>query len=220
MCKFNQNLFIVWCSIWFFLFKIYNASPVDFMLLDNLIEEPPNVPEHDLTYDQRQNGTENIRFRVNGVILAFPSSQSNQASSAVGNLAANYLLQLAAGTDDDDDSDYFPFVKNANNENGVTAPSDEKEATEPAKDDKNKKKVQLKPEQIKDNSVKRVVVVKEGVKDEGVELSPEHVNPVAVDEQPKLDVIPIKKVQSRRKNKHKLRLAGLLDFLERYKGQF
>lgn len=203
MCKFNQNLFIVWCSIWFVLFKIYNASPVDFMLLDDLIDEPANVPEHDLTYDQRQNGTENIRFRVNGVILAFPSSQSNQAGSAVGNLAANYLLQLAAGAadNDDDDSDYFPFVKNANNENGVTAPSSDKEPNDSSKDDKNKKKVPTKPEPMKENSVKRVVVVKEGVRDEVVEVAPERVNPVVIDEQPKLDVIPVKKVQSRRKNK-------------------
>lgn len=204
MCKFNQNLFIVWCSIWLVLIKVYNAYPLDFMLLDELIDEPGNVPDHDLTYDQRQNGTENIRLRIDGVIVALPSSSSNQASSSVGNLAANYLLQLAAGADDDDDSDYFPFVKNANNENGVTAPSaaNEKETTEQAKD---KKKITSKPEQpIKENGVKRVVIVKqEGVKNEAVDLPPQRVvDPIpTLDEQSKLDVIPVKKIQSRRKNK-------------------
>lgn len=203
MCKFNQNLFIVWCSIWLVLVKVYNAYPVDFMLLDELIDEPGNEPDHDLTYDQRQNGTENIRLHIDGVIVALPSSSSNQASSSVGNLAANYLLQLAAGADDDDDSDYFPFVKNANNENGVTAPSaaNEKETVELAKD---KKKITSKPEQP--NSVKRVVIVKpEVVKNEAVDvpLPPQRVvDPVAaLDEQSKLDVIPVKKIQSRRKNK-------------------
>lgn len=206
MCKFNQNLFIVWCSIWLVLVKVYNAYPVDFMLLDELIDEPGNESDHDLTYDQRQNGTENIRLHIDGVIVALPSSSSNQASSSVGNLAANYLLQLAAGAEDDDDSDYFPFVKNANNENGVTAPSaaNEKETIEQAKD---KKKITSKPEQpAKENSVKRVVIVKpEGVKNEAavdVPLPQRVVDPVAdLDEQSKLEVIPVKKIQSRRKNK-------------------
>ncbi|XP_055296397.1 uncharacterized protein LOC129565473 [Sitodiplosis mosellana] len=219
MCKFNQNLFIVWCSLWLvLLFKTYNASPLDFMLLDDLIDEPGNEPDHDLTYDQRQNGTENIRLNIDGVIIAFPSSSSSQASNAAGSLATNYLLQLAAGAaDDDDDSDYFPFVKNANNENGVTAPSaaSEKETAEQAKD---KKKITSIPEPTKDNSVKRVVIVKEAVKNEAVAVPPQHVDPV-VDEQSNLDVVPVKKIQSRRKNKHKLRLAGLLDFLERYREQ-
>lgn len=187
------------------LIKAFNASPIDFMLLDELIDEPSNVPDHDLSFDQRQNGTENIRLRVDGVIVAYPSGSSSQASSAVGNLAANYLLQLAAGGDgdDDDDGDYFPFVKNAKNENSVTAPSpaSEKEIVEPTKDGKNKKITAIKPEPMKENNVKRVVIVKEGVKDEVADVK--HLNPTPniVDEQPKIDVIPIKKVQSRRKNK-------------------
>lgn len=162
------------------------------MLFDDLIDEPGNEQDHDLTYDQRQNGTENIRLNVDGVIIAFPSSSSSQASSAAGNLAANYLLQLAAGADDDDDdSDYFPFVKNANNENGVTAPpsvANDKETAEQAKD---KKKIAT-----KENSAKRVVIVKEAA----APVPPQHVDPI-VDEQSKLDVIPVKKIQSRRKNK-------------------
>lgn len=206
MCKFNQNLFIVWCSIWLVLIKVYNASPVDFMLLDDLLDDSSNQQDHDLTYDQRQNGTENIRLRVDGVIIAFPSSSSSQASNTAGNLAANYLLQLAANADDDgDDGDYFPFVKNSNNENGVTAPSlsNERESDEAAKDDKTKKKTVTKLEPSKDNSLKRVVIVN-GAKDEVQATKPQNVSPVAaiVDEQSKLDVIPVKKIQSRRKNKY------------------
>lgn len=183
------------------------ASPIDFMFLDDLIDEPA-ASDHDLTYDQRQNGTENIRLNVDGVIIAVPSSSSSQASSAIGNIAANYLLQLAAGTDDDsDDNDYFPFVKNANNENGVTAPSsssvNDKEPSELVKDDKiPKKKNTLKVEPTKENNVKRVVIVKEDVRDESPDMIPQRINPVApVQEQTKFEVIPVKKIQSRRKNK-------------------
>lgn len=189
------------------LMKTYNTSPLDFMLLDELIDEQANVPDHDLSYDQRQNGTENIRLRIDGVIIALPSSSSGQTGSAAGNLAANYLLQLAAGAeDDDDDGDYFPFVKNANIDNGVTAPPSQasfEEAAVQAKDDKKKKKIAFKPEQTKNNNVKSVVIVKEVQRnDEIAEVTPQRRSPVAVDnEQPELDVIPVKKVQSRRKNK-------------------
>lgn len=209
MCKFNANLFIitVWCSVWIMLIGTNRASPIDFMLLDEFIDEPA-ASDHDLTYDQRQNGTENIRLNIDGVIIAVPSSSSSQASSAIGNVAANYLLQLAAGADDDsDDGDYFPFVKNANNENGVTAPSsssvNDKEASEYVKDDKiSKKKNTFKAEPTKENNVKRVVIVKEDVRDESPDVIPQRINPVApVQEQSKFEVIPVKKVQSRRKNK-------------------
>lgn len=181
----------------------YSASPIDFTLLDDLIDEPAPA-DHDLTYDQRQNGTENIRLNVDGVIIAFPSAASSQASSMVGSAAINYLIPLLAGGDDDssDDADYFPFVKNANTENGVTAPSpaNDKEPAEQVKE-LSKKKVAFKPEPTKDNHVKqRVVIVKEGAKDESADF----VGPVesaVPEEQSKFEVIPIKKVQSRRKNK-------------------
>ena len=66
---------------------------------------------------------------------------------------------------------------------------------------KDKKKIATKLEPIKENSVKRVVIVKEGVKNEAAApVPPQHVDPI-VDEQSKLDVIPVKKIQSRRKNK-------------------
>lgn len=205
MCKFNQNLFIV-TIFWFMLIETYRASPVDFMFLDDLIDDPAPI-EHDLTYDQRQNGTENIRLNIDGVVIAFPSASSSQASNAIGSVAANYLLQLAAGGDDDsDDADYFPFVKNANNENAVTAPSvaaNDKEPSEHLKDDKlSKKKIATKPEPLKENNVKRVVIVKESVKDESQDVVPQRIVPAAsVEEQSKFEVIPAKKVQSRRKNK-------------------
>lgn len=171
------------------------------MLLDDIIddESPSNGADHDLTYDQRQNGTENIRLRVDGVIIAFPSSSSSQASSAAGNIATNYLLQLAAGGDEDsDEADYFPFLKNSNNEHSVTALSapTEKDAS------KDTKKKSSPKEPGKEGGAKRVVIVKEGVKAENSEVAPSQPTAVGTaDEQSKFEVIPVKKVQSRRKNK-------------------
>lgn len=196
MCKFNQNLFI---TIFFLAFiKTFNAYPVDYTLLDDLMDEPSNDGDFDLTYDQRQNGTENIRLHVDGVVIAFPSSSSNQASSSVGNLAANYLLQLAAQSEDDDDGDYFPFLKNSNPENGVTAPSSAGE-----KEDKNTKKKSSPgspKDPIKENNLKRVVLLKEVIKADHPEV-PAHQPVENVEEQSKFEVIPVKKIQSRRKNK-------------------
>lgn len=198
MCKFNQNLFV---TIFFLaLFKTLNAYPVDYSLLDDLIDDPTYDSDRDLTYDQRQNGTENFRLRVDGVVIAVPQSASSQASSSIGNLAANYLLQLAAATEEDEDGDFSPFLKNSNNENGVTAPTADK-------DDKNIKKKATPgspKDPIKDNQLKRVVYLKDAANNEqsNVVVQPSTAVDVVPQEQSKFEVIPIRKVQSRRKNKY------------------
>lgn len=201
MCKFNQNLFI---TIFFLaLFKTLNAYPVDYSLLDDLIDDPLNDSDRDLTYDQRQNGTENFRLRVDGVVVAVPQSSSSQASSSIGNLAANYLLQLAAASEEDEDGDYFPFLKNSNNENGVTAPP----AANGEKEDKNTKKKSSPgspKDPIKENQLKRVAYPKDPVNNEQLNAAVQQstVADVVPQEQSKFEVIPIRKVQSRRKNKY------------------
>lgn len=198
MCKFNQNLFLI-SICGFAVIEMFAAAPVDFAFLDDLMDGPSYELDrnHDLKYDQRQNGTENLRLNVDGVIIAFPASTSNQATSAATNLAANYLLQLAAASDEDDDGDYLPFLKNnannANNENAVTATHDKGTvAAHALKDDKNSKKKSSPKEPAK------VVVVKEVVE----VADPAASQPtVEQQQQAKVDVIPAKKVQSRRKNK-------------------
>lgn len=103
MCKFHNNLFlvsIVLCSVWLTI----NASPID-LLLDELFEErDSNSKDYDLRYDQRQNGTENIRLNVDGVVIAYASGDSGAANGA-GNLASEYLLQFADALDSEDDID-------------------------------------------------------------------------------------------------------------------
>lgn len=180
---------------------------MDFSFLDDLMDGPSYDVDHDmdLKYDQRQNGTENFRLNVDGVIIAFPASTSNQATSAASNLAANYLLQLAAASEEDEDGDYFPFKKNANHENGISASNNKETLAQQAlKDDKNSKK-KSSPPGLPKHPVKSVVV-KETVKDadEISDAAAEQQQPIVTAEQQqqaKIEVIPVKKVQSRRKNK-------------------
>lgn len=125
------------------------ASPFDLLLLDDLIDDDGGVKDdYDLHYDQRQNGTENIRLRVDGVVIALPSSSSSQSGSTVGNLASNYLLGLAGLDDlDEDDADnYFGIVKNSQptNDSNVQANAD-KDIGE--SQDKNNVKIEQKDEQ-------------------------------------------------------------------------
>lgn len=201
MCKFNQNLFLITiCG--FAIIKTFSASPVDFSFLDDLMDGPSYEidPNHDLRYDQRQNGTENLRLNVDGVVIAFPASTSNQATSAATNLAANYLLQLAAASDEDDDSDYLPFLKNANNENAVSASNDKETiAAHALKDDKNSKKKSSPPGSPKEPA--KVVVLKETIVKHADEVAEAAIPQQTVEQQQqaKIDVIPVKKVQSRRK---------------------
>lgn len=198
MCKFNQNLFLVTiCG--FALIELLTASPVDLSFLDDIMDGSSSYdinPNHDLKYDQRQNGTENLRLNLDGVIIAFPASTSNQATNAAANVAANYLLQLAATSEEDEDSDYFPFLKNSN-QNGIAASND--------KDDKNSKKKSSPPGGAPAKEPEKVVVVKEYVKnaDEIADAAagPQAVSTVEQQQQAKIEVIPVKKVQSRRKNK-------------------
>lgn len=202
MCKFNQNLFLVTiCG--FALIELLTASPVDLSFLDDIMDGSSSYdvnPNHDIKYDQRQNGTENLRLNLDGVIIAFPASTSNQATNAAANVAANYLLQLAAA-EDDEDSDYFPFLKNSN-QNGIAASNDKETAAQVLKDDKNSKK-KSSPPGAPAKEPEKVVVVKEYVKnaDEIADAAAgqQSVSTVEQQQQAKIEVIPVKKVQSRRK---------------------
>lgn len=89
MCKFNQFLVLFVCCAQ--LIQIGVASPLS--LFDDYADEQTD-DDYDLHYDERQNGTENYRLNINGVVIALPGASSNQMSS-IGLLASNYLLELA-----------------------------------------------------------------------------------------------------------------------------
>lgn len=181
------------------------ASPIDYLLLDDSADDQSNSRnDFDMRFDQRQNGTENIRLRVDGVLIAFPSAVSSSAGSIASSAAANYLLELAAAAEDDDnDTDtynYFNFLKNSNdasasetvstggNKNTETAAKNEKLATP-----------------TKEGETKNVIIVGEN-EEKKPENSSDLAKPTTTldQEQVKLvdvPVIPVKKIQSRRRNK-------------------
>lgn len=219
MCKFNQNLFTVfllWSPIWLAIFQAIDTAPLDYLLLDDFSDDDPiNGGDYDMTFDQRQNGTENLRVRVNGVLIAFPKSVSSSAGSVASSVAANYLLQLAETAEDDDNNDnddnenfnpedYLSILNGIKkNTNAVTSSSitGEKLIETANKDEKfTKKKPTAAPS--KDNELKRVTIAKDNVaiKYENSDIPKSTV--VIEGEQPKPDVVPVKKIQSRRRNKY------------------
>ena len=57
--------------------------PLDQLLSDLLTQQDDGTDEfgdYDLHYDQRQNGTENYRISLNGVIVAIPTGAASQAT--------------------------------------------------------------------------------------------------------------------------------------------
>lgn len=143
MCKFNQLLLLFVCCAQ--LVQIGVTSPLGTLLFDDYTDEQSDS-DYDLHYDERQNGTENYRLNVNGVVIALPGPSTN-AMSSVGLLASNYLLELAEaaaageGTNDEgldevenDDDRPYDFVlpasgqenedKNENVEPMVSIPAD------------------------------------------------------------------------------------------------
>lgn len=168
MCKFNNNLFIIsflWYSLWLLAthVTILNGHPLDALLADDYVDE--DTADYDLYYDQRQNGTENFRLRIDGVVIALPASMGGQAASIASSVSTDYLLALASNKDSDEDKDddknddnfidYFKYQKSAGNK--VTA--DNSQLVEQADKDENKEKTvkkDIKPSEVADNQNKDV----------------------------------------------------------------
>jgi hypothetical protein len=76
MCKFNNHLFrfTVLISVSLLFGLVQGASLGDFLeeLLDQTGLEPEQ-PDYDVYYDQRQNGTENYRLKIDGLVVAVPA---------------------------------------------------------------------------------------------------------------------------------------------------
>lgn len=205
MCKFNQNLFLVtlvWCIVWL---SATRASPIDYLLLGDSADDQSNGRnDFDMRFDQRQNGTENFRLRVDGVLIAFPSVVSSSAGSIASNAAATYLLDLAAAVEDDDndnDTDnYFHFLKNSNDASASeTASAGGKKNTEfPTKNDKL-------TTPTKEGETKNVIIIKENEEKKSENSSDLAKKSSTLDQQQvklvDFPFVPVKKIQSRRKNK-------------------
>lgn len=93
------------------------ALPMDTLLVEYLqslsdtkLTAVADDLDYDLHYDQRQKGSENYRLNVDGLMVAVPAA-ADTTIGALGDLATEYLLDLAAATseldgDDDDQDDY------------------------------------------------------------------------------------------------------------------
>lgn len=217
---------------------IVKAAPVDYLLLDGL-NNNDETGDYDMMYDQRQNGTENFRLHVDGVVVAFPASATSHASAALSNVAANYLLQLASAVEDADDDDsnsdgndpdnYFNFVKNANKNGDVTsAPASEVKYTSPQAVDikstapaaeeaeatsatsdqksaiKSDEKTSGKPAEYSTESITVESIAALNTKTENAaDVVAQRISSMNSEEYsaPKVVVVPVKKIQARRRNK-------------------
>lgn len=122
------------------------AHPLDALLGEDYSDN--ESADYDLYYDQRQNGTENFRVRIDGVVIALPSSVSSQAASVAGSVSTDYLLSLASqGVDDDHKEDekednLLDFFKSGNehgdNKNESDNPAEVQNGSDDNKENKDK----------------------------------------------------------------------------------
>lgn len=138
MCKFSNKLFTI--SILLLISTHYTRATPLGLLFDYIDEDhfdDGNKGDYDLRYDQRQNGTENVRLNIDGVLIAIPTSATSQAGGSLGDLATNYLLETLLGREYDD--------KAADETKPIAAEVDEKEIDNiSAEADDNKKVTDLK----------------------------------------------------------------------------
>jgi len=101
MCKFNNHLFkfAVLISVGLLVESVQSASFGDFLeeLLDQS-EPEPEQPDYDIYYDQRQNGTENYRLKIDGVVVALPA-EIDLDDEGTGGLDEISLLLSSLGVD-------------------------------------------------------------------------------------------------------------------------
>lgn len=102
-----------------------SGSPLEQLLTDFLDDASDSQPDfgddYELHFDQRQNGTENYRLNVDGVLIAVPAASQNSIGS-LGLLASSYLMDFAEATgngddDDDDEEDDKPYRFDLNDPN-------------------------------------------------------------------------------------------------------
>lgn len=112
MCKLNNSV-VVLILLNVFVIKVINSAPLAGIFNDDEYSEE----DFDLHYDERQKGTENLRLRIDGVVLGLPASSSSLGGSSdvLSSLAAEILAMNNESEDDDDneiqaDSDKWPIA--------------------------------------------------------------------------------------------------------------
>lgn len=111
-----------------------SGSPIEQLLSDFLDDAGDSQPDfgddYELHFDQRQNGTENYRLNIDGVLIAVPAASQNSIGS-LGLLASSYLMDFAEATgngddDDDDEANDKPYRFELNDPNIIAGKRGEK----------------------------------------------------------------------------------------------
>lgn len=121
MCNYNNYIFVLIIGV--ILSNYYtNAGPLKKKIGKDYEDDIYDYLDYDLSYDQRQNGTENFRLKIDDVLISLPGPGSGSGSGD-GSTSSDTILNaldllagelLAGGYDDDDDSDedYYNFNSN------------------------------------------------------------------------------------------------------------
>lgn len=114
MCKFTNKLFAI-SVLLLISTHLSCGSPLGLLfdyIDDSSSYDDTNRGDSELRYDQRQNGTENVRLNIDGVLIAIPSSaassSSPSSSGSFTNIATDLLLSTLLGGDYDDKSADIP----------------------------------------------------------------------------------------------------------------
>lgn len=101
MCKYNSKLF--WFC-WVGALSLVCGFPV-------LYDDDYNSAEddYDVIFDQRQNGTENVRLSVDGIMIAVPAPPSQSDIPTLASSALLHILSSQVGSLDSDSSEEEPI---------------------------------------------------------------------------------------------------------------
>lgn len=113
MCKLNNSILVL-ILLNVFVINVINSTPLGGIFNDDEYSDE----DFDLHYDERQKGTENLRLRIDGVVLGIPASGSSSMGSSTdlfSSLAAEILAMNNENEDEDDneiqaDTDKWPIA--------------------------------------------------------------------------------------------------------------
>ncbi|XP_058454779.1 uncharacterized protein LOC131432487 [Malaya genurostris] len=98
MCKYTNGLF--WITV-FIAITLVGGSPV--LTYDDDYDSAED--DYDVVFDQRQNGTENVRVSVDGIVIAVPAPPAQSDISTLAGAAFLEVLNAQLATLDNDSSD-------------------------------------------------------------------------------------------------------------------
>lgn len=111
MCNYNNYIFVIIVIFGIISTEIVSAGRIYKNVKKNrdYDDDYYDYLDYDLSYDQRQNGTENYRLHIDGVVVALPAHGSGAGPSSDTVLSALDLLAgelLSSGYENDSEEDY------------------------------------------------------------------------------------------------------------------